>query len=627
MRENSFRSVSTNRPVGTITSALYDRRALDVVSNIPLINSLNHLTYLTSNSAKVRDIIANDGALERLVAILHNCYFSQPEVLKHRSPDLSNDIRSDIIERNNKCALCAWKWTLAFQCLVLTGTRGSELIRNKVVSAGVLPLLATVLDNYLLFTQSYDFMNGTYLSFDFKKLDLDNEKAYEIFKNPDELTFQQYLTNLVGNSSFHLEKDTKHYDEELLEGKTTRAVDFGLIWRMILAEEGNSDLYENSFLDEDEFIPSILTPREFYLGRIIPKQDDVIWSLQLLAFISKYTYMKKLLQDVTPDDRLSFRPIIDRIRKRMMVMKGKSCLKPTRESSLSDFLNNSDTSSDTFQLEVKSPGSGDISSMTDDNSNNDNPLSSNKSEVSNNDVTMDIKADSPFDVKGSSFLQEIKKLTEKCEAKEKGQERTSPEMKNPFRHLIVPMEPENNPQRCDKEKLLKQYFNSDWKYKDLPLEINDAIFDEPKTLQPLNIFPLVEKYTVTTDNPHDVVYWSSVIMRNSCRKNETTGVRQCANFSCGKWEEYPRQFAKCRRCKRTKYCSRKCQLKAWTYHRYWCHEITTPTKPETAAEEAESDANTPNEGRTETNSTDISEVIASDLGNLSTSENIEEPQE
>ena len=627
MRETSYRSVSTNRPVGTITSALYDRRALDVVSNIPLINSLNHLTYLTSNSAKVRDIISNDGALERLVAILHNCYFSQSEILEQKYHDLSNDIRSDVIARNNKSALCAWKWTLSFQCLVLTGTRGSELIRNKVVSAGVLPLLATVLDNYLLFTKNYDFMNGTYLSFDFKKMDLDNVKAYEFFKSPEEKTFQEYLTNLVGNASFHLEKDVDHLDEKLLESRATKAVDFGLIWKMILEQEGSEELLENSFLDEDHFIPSIVTPREFYLGRIIPKQDDVIWSLQLLAFISKYTYMKKMLQDVTPDDRLSFRPIIDRIRRRLVIMKGKSCIKPNAGTELSDYLIGSDSSSDLFQLEVRSPESGnynDSMSMTTNGDRSESPEVKEKSEES---IDIDMDTDSHSPRRESSFLKEIKKLTDKCKKKENSNEKPCCILKNPFRYLKQPVDLKHEPTRYDQENSLKQSFDSEWKYNDLPLELNNAIFEEPKILQSLNLFPLVEKYTVSTDNQHDVVYWSSVIMRNSCRKNETTGVRQCANFSCGKWEEYPRQFAKCRRCKRTKYCSRKCQLKAWTYHRYWCHEVTVPTKPSTTTEGTESDANTPNEGQTEANSTDISEVIVTDLGNLSTSENPEDTQE
>lgn len=95
-----------------------------------------------------------------------------------------------------------------------------------------------------------------------------------------------------------------------------------------------------------------------------------------------------------------------------------------------------------------------------------------------------------------------------------------------------------------------------------------------------NIFSLVERFTFRpspTDPtvpqlPDEIVYWAGVIMRNACRKDESRGgIRQCANMSCGKWESSPRQFAKCRRCRKAKYCSKECQSKAWSEgHRFWC---------------------------------------------------------
>lgn len=86
----------------------------------------------------------------------------------------------------------------------------------------------------------------------------------------------------------------------------------------------------------------------------------------------------------------------------------------------------------------------------------------------------------------------------------------------------------------------------------------------------LNIFPLVEKFTVRHHST-DMQYWAGVVMRNLCRKDESRGgIRQCAYYQCGKWEEFTRQFAKCRRCRRTKYCSKDCQKSAWTFHRHWC---------------------------------------------------------
>ncbi|PHH55041.1 MYND-type zinc finger protein samB [Ceratocystis fimbriata CBS 114723] len=85
-----------------------------------------------------------------------------------------------------------------------------------------------------------------------------------------------------------------------------------------------------------------------------------------------------------------------------------------------------------------------------------------------------------------------------------------------------------------------------------------------------NIFPLVEKFTVRHHSP-DMQYWAGVVMRNLCRKDDSRGgIRQCAYYQCGKWEEFTRQFAKCRRCRRTKYCSKECQKSAWAFHRHWC---------------------------------------------------------
>lgn len=88
-----------------------------------------------------------------------------------------------------------------------------------------------------------------------------------------------------------------------------------------------------------------------------------------------------------------------------------------------------------------------------------------------------------------------------------------------------------------------------------------------------NVFSVVEKFCHRI-HPGPIQYWAGVIMRNACRKDETRGgIRRCANMSCGKWESQPREFAKCRRCRKAKYCSKACQSKAWADgHRWWCVE-------------------------------------------------------
>ena len=102
---------------------------------------------------------------------------------------------------------------------------------------------------------------------------------------------------------------------------------------------------------------------------------------------------------------------------------------------------------------------------------------------------------------------------------------------------------------------------------------------------PMNIFSLVEAFTfkpasddiLTPRHSSEVQYWAGVIMRNACRKDDARGgIRQCANMRCVKWEQYAREFAKCRRCRRAKYCSKACQSEAWTQgHRYWCHKVAS----------------------------------------------------
>ena len=89
--------------------------------------------------------------------------------------------------------------------------------------------------------------------------------------------------------------------------------------------------------------------------------------------------------------------------------------------------------------------------------------------------------------------------------------------------------------------------------------------DEEEYLLPddFNIFPLVEKFTVR-HHSSEMQHWAGVVMRNLCRKDDARGgIRQCAYYECGRWEQWQRQFAKCRRCRRTKYCSKECQKNAW----------------------------------------------------------------
>src|SRR4051794_18958630 len=156
MREVNFSIPNVNKASVGITTALYDRRALDCTSTLPLINSLNHLAYLTTSSARIRDILTVDGGIERLVCILK--------------------------QGRNKDMMDMWKWNLAFQCVVNIGVRGTEAVRTRVVEADMVPVIATILDNYI------------------KVSDMQREKA-EALKSKDSLQRPNPRTARVHKSS------------------------------------------------------------------------------------------------------------------------------------------------------------------------------------------------------------------------------------------------------------------------------------------------------------------------------------------------------------------------------------------------------------------------------------------
>lgn len=139
MRETRYISISNNRTALTVNSSNYDRRALDTTSDKPLIYTLNNLTYLVASSARLRETLLEDGGLARLVNILKECTCSNKQVHEMQSP------RETIVQERN----AAWKWSLAFQCLVYIAARGDEVARSCVASSGIISIICTVLDNYL----------------------------------------------------------------------------------------------------------------------------------------------------------------------------------------------------------------------------------------------------------------------------------------------------------------------------------------------------------------------------------------------------------------------------------------------------------------------------------------------
>lgn len=129
--------------------------ALDTNAALPLFNSLTHLTYLTSTSPRIREIMTMDGGLERLVRILHDFCISPPPPenpsifygLTAPSPIAPPSVPTLLPKSYDKQA--AYRFSLAFQCVVNIGVRGSEPIRSRVVQAGTLEVVGCILEAWL----------------------------------------------------------------------------------------------------------------------------------------------------------------------------------------------------------------------------------------------------------------------------------------------------------------------------------------------------------------------------------------------------------------------------------------------------------------------------------------------
>ena len=114
---------------------------------LPLLHSLTHLTYLTSTSPRIRDILVVDGGLERLLEILKES--ALPRRYANTEADwysLRGPHTATIINYNQQISL---RHSLAFQCVVNIGVRGSENVRTRLVQSGALDVVAQIMEVWL----------------------------------------------------------------------------------------------------------------------------------------------------------------------------------------------------------------------------------------------------------------------------------------------------------------------------------------------------------------------------------------------------------------------------------------------------------------------------------------------
>lgn len=587
MREVNFSVPSANRASVGITTALYDRRALDCTSTLPLVNSLNHLAYLTTSSPRIREILTLDGGIERLVYLL-KC-------------------------GKTKDMMDTWKWSLAFQCVVNVAVRGSdakganvgsESIRTRVVEADIVPVVTTILDNYM---QVVDRIRIRQEEMEKQR----KEAAKRLSSNdaPNTLSVDVNAARLYTNRHAHTSLDSvadspfpSHVPiiniqrENIFESGVPRLSDtppppppapaHNTDNRAILnSNQGPVDRPGNQWLTVQTFgAPQPTSPSQ-------PNTPSTPQPLNRLPVLTtRYPTRRRsasagyLLpvttqqQDLslsgdsddgetspprTTDNDAPLEPVDVDMNVREPTLLGDATARPT----LPDPDVTGDDEAETFSITHRSingsiiePAAPPVEALDmspaapfglmDENQHTDthNSIFNGRAQIPSLFACM------PRDEDVIMALQLLAYVSKYCNLRSYFEEtHLVPKLRN-LRELQI-MEMQDAQGGLVPEADLP------------PEEDNDDEYCRP---QDYNIFPLVEKFTVR-HHSSDMNYWACVVMRNLCRKDKSRGdIRQCAYWKCGKWEQFARQFAKCRRCRQTKYCSKHCQKASWCFHRHWC---------------------------------------------------------
>lgn len=639
MREVNFSIPTANKASVGITTALYDRRALDCTSTLPLINSLNHLAYLTTSSARIRDILTVDGGIERLIGILKD----------GRSSDMMD----------------MWKWNLAFQCIFNIGVRGSENVRTRVVEADMVPVIASILDNYVKLIDKCraradaDLHRSARLNAASSSSSSSSGRHPHVLASapasahrsersrravpppidipppptvdaatpqpaplpsfarsspPERTTFARvgrppHHSHHNHHAHAHHHHHHHHYRSHeprtapfAAAGNAPRSLGQPLV-TALPSMEATPDAFALRPVRDADRLPSMLPA----LQREITSQPE-----------SPTTPSAPLARQTSP------RPSLARTRRRPSL---RHHLSASGDSDL-DVQHDDRAAADvaTTGPAVSEPIVGiqnseiNMADMVDnaellDPGTTPVPLAEPSDATDENNTTFNITHNPPFDgslinptntpptnnaITAFPPMQPAINVVNTANPPPPWYPRY-PFDRNAAAGVLAAM-PRDEDVLMSLQLLayvskycnLRAYFQKSHLVPKLRMAAEIPLLDgeatPPQTAQEeqeeqeeleeyelpddFNIFPLVEQFTVR-HHTSDMQYWASVVMRNLCRKDDSRGgIRQCAYYQCGRWEEYTRQFAKCRRCRRTKYCSKECQKSAWVFHRHWCVAAT-----------------------------------------------------
>jgi hypothetical protein len=630
MREVNFSIPNVNKASVGITTALYDRRALDCTSTLPLINSLNYLAYLTTSSARIRDILTVDGGVERLVCLLK----------AGRSKDMMD----------------MWKWNLAFQCVVNIGVRGSEPVRTRVVEADMVPVIATILDNYIKVVDRCR-----------ERAEEAKAKALQENQTPSAGRYGSRGTHKAsfGNRSARVDAEHRPFRRQApppsidipaafsnTDTSTMDSTPTGpRLARTSPPEQTTFSTHRHHYHHrhrgqdtQQNFLPPSRHPIQ-PLATAVPSMDTTDgFNIRSVRDIDRLPSMVPGFHSGLTSQPESPTTPLPPTQLRSPSVRPSSMVAPTTRSrrrpsirhqastsaDIEDPNGDSMVSDESAELDIAGTNTGGMQSTTgmaqsfpqvQDMSMDEGdsmltavetPLGLTTPTVSEaqDAGTFNITHRSRID---GSLINDATTPTGPAMGLSPAQTtmtNNSPAIMNATipRYLLDRPTPANAQVLAamprDEDVLmslqllayvskycnLRSYFQKSHLVPRLKIGSELHLLDqddptaypspveeyEEEYLLPddFNIFPLVEKFTVR-HHSQDMQYWAGVVMRNLCRKDDTRGgIRQCAYYQCGKWEEFTRQFAKCRRCRRTKYCSKECQKSAWVYHRHWCVATT-----------------------------------------------------
>lgn len=619
-----------------ITTTLYDRRALDCTSTLPLINSLNHLAYLTTSSARIRDILTVDGGIERLVCIL-----KQGRV-------------------NHYMEL--WKWNLAFQCTVNIGVRGSEAVRARIVEADIVPIIATMLNNYIKVSDRMrekaeeerqlsrqadgsragrprSRHSGSTFSSRSGRVDAES-RTFRRQAAPPSIEIPNAGTPSIatlqpppatGDMATSLTSSviTPISQQFPLTSPPERTTFSSAPHHHRHHHHRNQDPRNGAGPSRAHIVQPLATALPIMNTdpvNLRPVRDaDRLPSMVPLPSVVPYNHSGLTSQPESPTTPLAptqLRTTATLRARRRPSIRHQTSTANEAEDANADSMASDESGEPETGTSAGITAAAEIQDVVMEDADNvtiaveETDMSTPTISEAVGDGTFNIAQASAPDVRDAPVDPDTittAVMSAVDPALEAGNNIAAPSPAQFHAAAALPRYMLDRPQTstlikgCPRDDdvlmalqllayvskycSLRTYFQethlvprlkiSDEEMQLLEMKPEEAgaslpdRFDveyEEEYLQPddFNIFPLIEKFTMR-HHSQDMQYWAGVVMRNLCRKDDSRGgIRQCAYWRCGRWEEYTRQFAKCRRCRRTKYCSKECQKSAWVYHRHWC---------------------------------------------------------